>query len=46
MDMECGKKVQELVTNTKVNTNLIKNMAMAYFHGLLGIFTKVTMMKI
>ena len=46
MGMACGKKVQEPVTNTKVNTNLTKSMAMVYFHGLLEIFTKATMMRI
>ena len=33
MDMECGKKDQELVINIKDNIKLIKNMVMVSSHG-------------
>lgn len=44
--MECGKKDQELVTNTRGSTKLIKSMAMEFFHGHQETFTKGTMRKI
>lgn len=43
--MECGRKVQEVATNIKVNIYKIKNMDMVFFHGPLVTFTKEIMKK-
>jgi hypothetical protein len=41
MDMECGKKVQEIVIDMRAIMQMIKNVELEFLLGRMGMFIKV-----